>query len=484
MDHEVLNHAKAEKLIASFIKLAIYAAIGLFFAKCSTAHAQSSQNLQWGFADPYYDDPQTQNVQWTTTCEWPTTISLDVQESDNGGAFYDLGAKSGQSNLTAQSNCTPNGADFTVTYNAYYQGVLVGTKTLDATETYDGDNLGWNNLNQTLLQDTALLIPSSTPWAPGTILVDFHATNAGSASHVLNILVDGASIGTEPVAPADPATYGPDSIFGTLSSSVAVGSHTWEVDVDGADWQNGSVTVAAGQTVEVNQSNVYSWPASTPTPSPSPTATPSPSPTATPSPTASPTASPNPSASPSATPGPSASPTPDGGGGASPTPSGDGGGGASPTPGDGGGGATPAPSGTPSDSGTGSGDNTEQEMEAAIQATFGNTSGAPVASSNDFQPTGTYTPAPDNTTAGLDSARNGLDGNLSTFTNMVPDLSGFSGLGTQYSFAIDCSGLGFGVVSLDFSPYQSGIQLIRALVLGMTALVLVIKFIKHMGPTL
>ena len=123
-------------------------------------------------------------------------------------------------------------------------------------------------------------------------------------------------------------------------------------------------------------------------------------------------------------------------------------------------------------------------MEAAIQATFGNTAGAPTANSNDFQPQGNYTPAPDNTTAGLDSARSNLDGNLSTFTNMVPDLSGFGGIGTQYSFQVDCSGFGFGTVSLDFSPYQSGIQLIRALVLGMTGLILVIKFIKHMGPTL
>jgi hypothetical protein len=123
-------------------------------------------------------------------------------------------------------------------------------------------------------------------------------------------------------------------------------------------------------------------------------------------------------------------------------------------------------------------------MEQAIENTFGNTTGAPQASSNDFQPTGDYSPSPDNVSAGLDSARGSIDGETSLFQSLMPDLSGFQSIGTQYTFQLDFSGLGLGVQTVDLTPFSGGIQLLRALTLGMVSLVLVIKFIKHLGPTL
>jgi hypothetical protein len=273
-------------------------------------------------------------------------------------------------------------------------------------------------------------------------------------------------------------------VFGTSTGMVPLGSHSWAVDVDGVGWEGGLVTITVGgQSVEVNQGAVYSWPAGSPSPTPSPSPTASPTPSASPTPTA----TPQPTATPGASPTGSPSEGPDGGSGATPTPWGGGdGGGASPTPAGGGdgGGASPTPSGTPSESGSGSGDNTEQEMEAAIQATFGNTAGAPVANSNDFQPQGSYSPPPDEVSAGLDSARGNIDGDTSIFQGLMPDLSGFQSIGTQYTFTLDFTALGLGNQTIDLTPYSGGISLLRGLTLGMVGLVLVIKFIKHLGPTL
>ncbi len=123
-------------------------------------------------------------------------------------------------------------------------------------------------------------------------------------------------------------------------------------------------------------------------------------------------------------------------------------------------------------------------MEAAIQATFGNTAGAPVANSNDFQPQGSYSPPPDEVSAGLDSARGNIDGDTSIFQGLMPDLSGFQSIGTQYTFTLDFTALGLGNQTIDLTPYSGGISLLRGLTLGLVGLVLVIKFIKHLGPTL
>lgn len=70
------------------------------------------------------------------------------------------------------------------------------------------------------------------------------------------------------------------------------------------------------------------------------------------------------------------------------------------------------------------------------------------------------------------------------FQAMVPDLSPFESIGYQYSFQIDFTGLGLGIQTIDLSPYSEGISVVRTLVLVMLALVLIIKFIKHLGPSL
>jgi hypothetical protein len=461
MDHEICDQAKAGKLIWSFIKIIAYAATAILISHCSTAHAQlpvvsgQAYNGYYGYYDGFKVQPASATI--TIATGW---VGMDVQCSYQGSANIDLGVFANGQTITDTSSMGPNvpaGAPYTDTYYAYESGTLESTYSVTFSETGAVQNSSSGVYPWTGPNNVTGIWGCGGPPTDGTLKIDYAFNNESTATHAYVVYVDGVQIDGGPIAPG--------SSLGTDAPTETDGSHTWSITVDGATWQSGTAVVPPGGTVEVNAGVVDTFPASSPTPSPSPSATPSPSPTATPSATPDPSATPNPSASPTA--------TPDGGGG-----------GASPTPDGGGGGATPAPSSTPSSSGTGTGDNTEQEMEAAIQATFGNTAGAPSANANDFQPQGNYTPAPDNTTPGLDSARSNLDGNLSTFTNMVPDLTGFSGIGTQYSFQVDCSGFGFGMISLDFSPYQSGIQLIRALVLGMTGLILVIKFIKHMGPTL
>ena len=480
MDHEICDQAKAGKLIWSFIKLIAYAATAILISHCSTAHAQlavvsgQAYNAYWGYYDGFRVQPASATV--TIATSW---VGMDVKESYQGGAQFDLGVFVNGQTFTDTSSMganVPAGAPYTNTYYAYVSGTLESTYSITFSETGAVQNsqsgvYPWNGPNL-----VTGIWGCGGPSDTGTLILQYRFDNNSSTVHTYTVFEDGTQVDGGSVA------AGLLDDFCTTDLISEPGAHTWAVNVDGVAWQAGTATVSTGQTVTVSVGDDTF--AATASPSPSPSASPSPSPTASPTPSA----TPNPSGTPNpiATPNPTAAPTstPDsGGGGASPTPDG-GGGGASPTPDGGGGGATPAPSSSPSSCGTGTGDNTEQEMEAAIQATFGNTAGAPTANANDFQPQGNYTPAPDNTTAGLDSARSNLDGNLSTFTNMVPDLSGFGGIGTQYSFQVDCSGFGFGTVSLDFSPYQSGIQLIRALVLGMTGLILVIKFIKHMGPTL
>ena len=127
---------------------------------------------------------------------------------------------------------------------------------------------------------------------------------------------------------------------------------------------------------------------------------------------------------------------------------------------------------------------TEQDIEEAIRNTFGDTSGAPQADPNDFQPQGNYTPPNDTISPQLNSAQTYLSSQYGIFSNLVPNLSAFQGLGSLYSFTLNCSGLGLGTVTIDLSPYASQIQIVREATLVILSLVLVIKFIKHAGPTI
>ena len=75
----------------------------------------------------------------------------------------------------------------------------------------------------------------------------------------------------------------------------------------------------------------------------------------------------------------------------------------------------------------------------------------------------------------------------SDFGNMyglVPDLSAFTSIGTLYSFQLNLTGLRLGTVTIDLSPFQTQIAFVRGLVLAMMGLIFVIKFIKHIGPSI
>jgi hypothetical protein len=127
---------------------------------------------------------------------------------------------------------------------------------------------------------------------------------------------------------------------------------------------------------------------------------------------------------------------------------------------------------------------TEKDIETAIRNTFGDTTGAPQANSSDFQPQGNYSPPPDEITDGLNSAQTYLSSQYGIFAKMVPDLSAFSGLGRQYTFTIDCSGLSLGVANINLTPYESQMEMVRTAILVMLSLVLAIKFLKHCGPSI
>jgi hypothetical protein len=67
---------------------------------------------------------------------------------------------------------------------------------------------------------------------------------------------------------------------------------------------------------------------------------------------------------------------------------------------------------------------------------------------------------------------------------LVPDLSAFTSIGTLYSFELNLTGLRLGTITIDLSPYQSQISFVRGVVLAMMGLIFVIKFIKHIGPSI
>jgi hypothetical protein len=85
---------------------------------------------------------------------------------------------------------------------------------------------------------------------------------------------------------------------------------------------------------------------------------------------------------------------------------------------------------------------------------------------------------------GLDAAQTYLSSQYGIFGKMVPDLSAFSGLGRQYTFTIDCTGLRLGVATIDLTPYKDQMELLRTAILVILGLVLAIKFLKHCGPSI
>jgi len=127
---------------------------------------------------------------------------------------------------------------------------------------------------------------------------------------------------------------------------------------------------------------------------------------------------------------------------------------------------------------------TEADIETAIRNTFGDTDGAPSPSQNDFTPQGNYTPPPDSITPGVSAASSTLQSDFANLYGLVPDLSAFTAIGTLYSFQLNLSGLGLGLITIDLSPFQSQIAFVRALVLAIMGLIFVIKFIKHIGPSI
>jgi len=61
---------------------------------------------------------------------------------------------------------------------------------------------------------------------------------------------------------------------------------------------------------------------------------------------------------------------------------------------------------------------------------------------------------------------------------LVPDLS------SLYSFQLNLTGFRLGIVTIDLSPFQSQIAFVRGIVLAMMGLIFVVKFIKHIGPSI
>jgi hypothetical protein len=463
-DREIMDSRAIGKIGWSVIKILLLFLGFLLLTRC-VSHAQlpvvsqQAYNGYYGYYDGFKVQPAAATI--TIATSW---VNMDVQCSYAGGAQVDLGVMMNGQTFTDTSSMGPNvppGAPYTDTYYAYVSGTLESTYSITFSESGAVQNTTAGVYPWTGPNLVTGIWGCGGPPDTGNLQINATFANAGSGAHSFALFIAGVQVDSGTVPPTQ-------DVAETVDPTEEPGSYPWYITVDGAIWQSGNANVFTGQTTIVN-AGTDTFSASSPTPSPS--RSPSPAPSATPSPTPDSGPSPTPSGSPSssATPAPSASPTPDGGGGA----------GATPTPSGSGDGASPTPGTTGTDSGL-----TEGQMEQAIENTFGNTTGAPQASSNDFQPSGTYTPPPDNTTAGLQSARDNLDGNVSMFQAMVPDLSGFQSIGTQYTFSIDCSGLGLGMATIDLSPYATAIGIVRGLCEAMIGLVLIIKFIKHLGPTL
>jgi len=85
----------------------------------------------------------------------------------------------------------------------------------------------------------------------------------------------------------------------------------------------------------------------------------------------------------------------------------------------------------------------------------------------------------------LASVSTQLAGIQNVFGGLAPDWRSLvSGLTPLYSFTMDFSGLGLGVITINLSPFATGISWVRALILASITMIVVIKLAKHVGTVL
>jgi len=85
----------------------------------------------------------------------------------------------------------------------------------------------------------------------------------------------------------------------------------------------------------------------------------------------------------------------------------------------------------------------------------------------------------------LASVSTQLAGIQNVFGGLAPDWRSLvSGLTPLYSFTMDFSGLGLGVITINLSPFSTCISWVRALILASITMIVVIKLAKHVGTVL
>jgi hypothetical protein len=85
----------------------------------------------------------------------------------------------------------------------------------------------------------------------------------------------------------------------------------------------------------------------------------------------------------------------------------------------------------------------------------------------------------------LSSVSTQLSANSNVFGGLAPDWRNlFAGLGTLYTFQLDLSGFGLGEITINLSPFATGISWVRGLILASITITVVIKLAKHVGTVL